>query len=115
MNKPVSKAERKALLREWSRSGKSAREFCEGRGVSEQQIYFWARSARAGDRGPTGRVRLIEAIPIGTKPLSPARTDAFDQRWAWELVGPGAVLRGSDLDASMLLVLMAAVTATGQQ
>lgn len=103
------------MLREWKLSGKSARDFCEGRGLKEQQLYWWARSAAAKGRGRTARVRFVEAIPIESGLAPRAPSEAEGARWSWELAGPGAVLRGSGLDASTLLILMAAVTTTGHR
>lgn len=114
MKKAVSESQRKAVLRAWRASGKSARVFCEGRGLKEQQLYWWARSAETKSRRKKIRVRLVEAIPVETG-VTPRLAPDPDQRWTWELAGRGAVLRGSDLDASTLLILMAAVTTTGDR
>lgn len=83
--------------------------------MKEQQLYWWARSDGAKKRRPAGRMRLVEAIPMEAELEASAPSNDPSPRWSWELAGAGAVLRGSDLDASTLLVLMAAVTAVGRR
>lgn len=110
MKKRYSDAERKALLREWRRSGKSVGEFCDGRTLHSSTLRLWSRRDAKVANGSGGEVQFVEAVPVGSAhPPSPLLTDFASGCWAWELCGPVVVLRGARLDEPALRILVAAV------
>lgn len=111
MKKRYSDAERKALLREWRRSGKSVGEFCDGRTLHSSTLRLWSRRGETKvTNGPGGDVHFVEAVPVdSSQPPSQPVTDFAGGCWAWELCGPVVALRGARLDEPALRMLLAAV------
>lgn len=111
MKKRYSDAERKALLREWRRSGKSVGEFCDGRTLHSSTLRLWSRRGEAKvANGPGGDVQFVEAVPVDSAQPPPQVVMDFPGGcWAWELCGPVLVLRGARLDEPALRVLVAAL------
>ena len=106
MAKHRKPSERQRWVREWRRSKLSASEFCArhgAEGLKPGTLYDWARQVEREQIGVTAlsAPRLVEAIPVGSSPAI---------AWAWELEGPGGVLRGGVLDPAVFAELLVAVT-----
>ena len=99
MQARFTQGQRRAFVREWQRSGVSAKAFADGRGFHPVTLCNWAR-AQARGRGPGLRLLEVVATPTQTREIS---------QWAWELKGSGGELRGVALDADALRVLVEAV------
>lgn len=82
-------------MREWKRSGLSAKAFAEGRNFHPVTLCNWARAMGGAARVP----RLVEVVPTPKE----ARESS---PWAWELKGPGGELRGAAIDLETLRVLV---------
>jgi hypothetical protein len=103
MGKRFTVSERRAFVREWKRSGVSAKAFCAGRGIHPWTLYSWARGQSSSAEQDAG-LRLVEVVPTTVEESDPAT------RWAWELTGTGGSVRGVSLDAALLRVLVEGVT-----
>ena len=104
MQSRYTAGQRRAFVREWKRSGLSAKAFAEGRPFHSVTLCNWARAeARGFTRGP----RLVEVVATPTEGREPSS-------WAWELKGPGGELRGVGLDAEALRVLVQGVVGGGR-
>ena len=105
MGKNLGVAERAKWVEQWRRSGRSARDFCEGGRdkPAVSSLYRWARElAGAREAAPT-EARLIEVVPLSGR-------DGAGDGWLWELEGANGVLRGRTLDPGCIAELVAAVT-----
>ena len=91
--------QRRAFVREWKRSGVSAKAFAEGQAFHPVTLCNWAR---ADARGVSPGLQLVEVVPT---PIAECEASP----WAWELKGPGGELRGVALDAEALGVLVRGV------
>ncbi len=96
MQPKFTNGQRRAYVREWKRSGLSAKAFSEGRNFHPVTLCNWARAnAAREDRVP----RLVEVVPTPKEEGEPSP-------WAWELKGPGGELRGAAIDLETLRVLV---------
>jgi hypothetical protein len=61
-------------VREWKASGKTAKEFAEGRDFKASTLVYWASCLRRGDGGTAKpkrrepRVRMVRVVPGSTRP-----------------------------------------------
>ena len=97
MRARFTEEQRRAFVREWQRSGLSAKAFAEGHGFHPVTLCNWARVQARG-----GGARLVEVMVAPTEPGEPSP-------WAWELKGAGGELRGIALDEDALRVLVQGV------
>ena len=98
MESKFTSGQRRAYVREWRRSGLSAKAFAEGRNFHPVTLCNWAR---AETRGAALAPRLVEVVPT---PEEERKRESL--AWAWELKGPGGELRGVAIDGETLRVLV---------
>ena len=96
MQSRFTNGQRRAYVREWKRSGLSAKAFAEGRNFHPVTLCNWAR---ADTRGAARGARLVEVVPT-------PKEERESSAWAWEFKGPGGELRGVTIDVETLRVLV---------
>jgi len=101
-----SRAEWARWVKEWRRSGESARVFAEARGLRPGTLGWWSSRLRGGAQRPR-KGSALELVPV-TIEDAPASSDSS---CAWEVLLPGGyVLRVfRDLDPTAWPALVSAI------
>jgi len=91
------------MLRQWRRSGLSARDFCQQRGLSQPSLYAWRRTLADRDR------QAVPFLPVQVlPPEKPTETGGADASGLELMLNGGRVLRiGPAFDGPTLQRLLA--------
>jgi hypothetical protein len=85
---PVKEKYWRRLLRQWQRSGLTARQFCDQQAISQPSLYAWRREIARRDRQPT--TMLPTAHRADRAALTPAASPTF-VKLALEATAPPAI------------------------
>lgn len=106
------------LIREWRKSGASARDFATAHGVKPRSLTWWAwhlRSTRAKAERAEKATRLIPVRIVEPATVEARITPSSPRQGGWELTSAdGHVLRVHGvLDAATLRAVLASMTSSG--
>ena len=89
MTKHRDGQERARVVRDWRRSGRSARAFAAEQGISEATLLNWARGIGGASRAERANaaVELVEVVPVDA---GASEVEA----WSWEVETRGGIVRG---------------------
>lgn len=99
-----------AEVEAWRASGKSARQFCEGRAYTATTLYWWSSYLKrtSGSSEPKAKIQLARVVRKRGAPRVQRTTRIVVQ------VGHARVEVGADADPDTLSVVLKALAATAQ-